>query len=1114
MSWERLFAAQLQRAAAEAHARLAPIPHAGLFSPEYRALTPPRLAVRDALCLDELIQSGGEGFDLWEPHPRLGDAHHRLRLYSERERSLDDIMPFLANLGLRVIDQVSFRMAAGPKPLFLRSFAVTPAPPGVADLMLIREPLLDTLHALLRGWVENDALNGLLLATGLSWRQIDVFRAYRNYYFQLGSRFGRFRFHRALLNNPKAAGLLFRYFASRFEPDGRWSRPEQREEEALFPIRVALAAALDAVADPNEDRILRGLFNLIDATLRTDFYQPRAPDQHAIALKIGGLGVIDMPAPRPVFEVYVHAAWMEGIHLRGAKVARGGLRWSDRPDDFRSEILGLMRTQMTKNALIVPLGAKGGFVLNATGGDPETQGQWARRAYATLIRGLLNLTDNRVGPAIEAPPDTVAYDAADPYLVVAADKSTAKLSDSANAIAAEYGFWLGDAFASGGSHGYDHKRLGITARGAWECVKRHFREAGQDIEARPFTVVGIGSMDGDVFGNGMLLSENIRLRAAFASQHIFLDPDPDPASSYRERQRLFDLPGSSWNDYGPNLISPGGGVFRRDAKTISLSPEVRAWLGVRHATVDGEELIRLLLTAPVDLLWLGGIGTYVKATEETHEAAADKLNDTARVDAGQLRAKVVGEGANLGFTQKARVEYALAGGRIDTDAVDNSGGVDLSDHEVNLKILMALLVRRNAIAGEAERNRELAALTDAVISAVLANNYQQSLCLSLDRERGLREVEPFLDVADRLVNAGLLDRAVESFPTRKEVLARGAAALTRPELAVSMAYAKLALKRALLEAGDFLSQPWTADVLADYFPVPLRERFGAYLPEHPLAREITATLMCNAIIGQAGAGFLAWVDELAPAQLARAVGAYLRLDQAVDGRTLRQKVCALDGRIAADRQHALLLRLESLLAEGCRWALQAGQAFVPERSEVSVWRSGLDGYLSYLSQSAEPGAEPTQALTAWGFSPDEAQRLVFADRLGDLPALADMAALTGWPLADVARRRDELARRLGLPRLLALLDAVKPRDRWERRARAALLARFRSAPLALVLALSRQDMDDPAALLLSPEVQPKLARLQRLAGELTETAAASLVPFAALSAALEDVREACGGLSR
>jgi glutamate dehydrogenase len=1119
MSWESLFTFYLERAGDEAHRSLPPLFRAELFSPEYRAIIPPELAVRDALRLEDLMRKGGEGFDLWEPHPGLDDPYYRLQLYGERVRGLDEIMPFLESLGLRVMDQVSFRLDTGARRFFLRSFAVTPAPADVPDPMPHKQALLQALDALLSGWVENDALNGLLLPTGLSWREIDVFRAYRNYYFQLGSRFGRFRFHKALLGNPRAAELLFRYFAIRFEPDGRWSDPVQREEEALSPIRLELGAVLDAVEDTNEDRILRDLFNLIDATLRTDFYRAKDPAEHFIALKISSLGVINMPAPRPLFEIYVHSRLMEGIHLRGAKVARGGIRWSDRPDDFRSEILDLMQTQMIKNALIAPQGAKGGFVLNIAGSQPEERNRLAKRAYGTLIRGLLNLTDNRVGAAVEGPPGIVAYDDADSYLVVAADKGTSRLSDSANDIAAEYGFWLGDAFASGGSHGYHHKRLGITARGAWVCVQRHFREAGQDIETRPFTVVGIGSMDGDVFGNGLLLSENIRLLGAFGASHIFLDPNPDPAVSYRERRRLFELPGSSWGSYDRALISPGGGVFRRDAKNIALSPEVRAWLGVRHASVDGEGLIRLLLTAPADLLWLGGIGTYVKAASEANDDVADRVNDPVRVDAGQIRAKVVGEGANLGFTQKARIEYALAGGRINTDAVDNSGGVDLSDHEVNLKIFMALLGHRGAIAGEDARNRWLEDVADEVVRSVLVNNYGQSLCLSLDRERCTRDVEPFLDLADRLVNAGMLDRAVESFPARKEVIARTGAGLTRPELAVLMAYAKLALKRALLDCDHFLTEPWTLDILAAYFPAPLRERFGAYLPEHSLAREITATRVCNAVINQAGAGFLMWVDELEPALLVRAVGAYVLFDRVVGGAALRDKLYALDGRLAAERQYAWLLQLEDLLAGFCRWALQSGRALFPDSAPVEAWRTGLRIYLDYLAESLSDAGRADHAgrlaeLAILGFTPDEARLMVFPERLHEFPALIDLSERTGEALATVARLSDAIAEYLDLWRLIALLAEVKPRDRWERRTRSALLDRFRSAGVHLCFALLRNGLREPAALFAAPDIQPKLVRFQCLERELTETAAASLIPFAALGAALETLREACDGFGQ
>jgi len=1097
MSWERAFKADLARRLAAAGQPCPDSLASAVFAPEYRATTPPGLAARDALRLAALDRDGGEGFDLWEPDPDLGGCH-QLRLYSGRERGLDEIMPLVQSLGFRVLDQSSFRLELGTRRWCLRGFAVRPQAPGV-DPLAYKAQVLEALDALLAGRVDNDALNGLLLSAGLSWREIDVFRAYRNYYFQLGSHFGRFRFHQALLAHPGVARLLFRYFAARFEPDGRWDTPGQREEEALSPLRQELATLLDGVADSAEDRILRDVFNLVDATLRTDYYLPKAPDQHAIAFKINSLGIINMPAPRPLFEIYVHSRLMEGIHLRGAKVARGGIRWSDRPDDFRSEILGLMRTQMIKNALIVPLGAKGGFVLNSTEPRPEERERLAQTAYATLMRGLLDLTDN---PTVEPPHRRIAYDAADPYLVVAADKGTARMSDTANRIAAEYGFWLGDAFASGGSQGFHHKKLGITARGAWECVKRHFREAGLALD-RPFSVVGIGSMDGDVFGNGMLLSENIRLLAAFGSHEIFLDPDPDPAVSFRERLRLFELAAPGWEAYDRALISPGGGVFPRDAKDIPLSPAVRAWLGLRHASVDGEELIRLLLAAPVDLLWLGGIGTYVKAGSERHESVADRANDAVRIDAVQVRAKVVGEGANLGFTQKARIEYALAGGRINTDAVDNSGGVDLSDHEVNLKMLLALLRRRGLIDGVEERNRRLADLSGAVVGSVLAHNAAQSLCLSLDRQRCALDAEPFLDVADRLANAGLLDRAVEDFPARKDILARGGG-LTRPELAVLMAYAKLALKRALLDRPDFPGE-WTQDCLSAYFPGPLREEFGAYLPEHPLAREITVTQIANAVIDQAGVGFLAWVEELDSTLLARAVEAYARFDRIVGGRALREQIHKLDGSWAIDRQYLGLLRLEGLLAELCRRSLDRNP--IPA---FAAGRGGLRDYLDYLA--ADTTATGTLAeLTAAGFTQEQACLLVHAERLGQFPALLEWAGAQGLALAEVARLSDTIAAQLGLPRLIAWLAAVQPRDRWERRARLALIDRFQTAPARLGAYLSRQGIQEPAALSATPALQTRLAHFQRLARELTDAAATSVAPFAALGAALEALREAGDG---
>ena len=506
MHWETCSRALLDRAVRRLRLGKLSFPYEQGFPAEYRSLIPPRLAVRDALRLEAVVLSGRVAVDLRPPVAGLDEAHYRVQVYSARERGLDEIMPFLQNLNLRVIDQIQFKVELGGRRFFIRSFSVKPTANGVENLLPLKKPLLLLLDALLSGQAEDDALNGLTLLTGLHWKEIDLFRAYRNYYFQLGSRFGRFRFHQALLGNPGITRLLHRYFEGRFEPDARWRDSLQREEEAVSAIRLELIAALDEVTDVNEDRILRDLFNLIDATLRTNFYRRRDQTDHFIALKINSLGVINMPSPAPLVEIYVHSPTMEGIHLRGAKVARGGIRWSDRLDDFRSEILDLMQTQMIKNALIVPQGAKGGFILKTACKDAEECARLAQGAYVTLMRGLLDLTDNLEGSQVVRPPHVVTYDDVDPYLVVAADKGTARWSDCANDIAAEYGYWLGDAFASGGSRGYDHKQLGITARGAWVCVKRHFHELGQDIDRQSFTAVGVGSMDGDVFGNGMLQS--------------------------------------------------------------------------------------------------------------------------------------------------------------------------------------------------------------------------------------------------------------------------------------------------------------------------------------------------------------------------------------------------------------------------------------------------------------------------------------------------------------------------------------------------------------------------------------------------------------------------------
>ncbi len=755
------------------------------FSREYRALVHPRFALRDVGGIEKVLAEEGEEFALWGPFGRPGESW-RLQFYSLSESSLNEILPVLENFGLSVIEEVDFEATVAARRVFIKSFAVRSEIYPEGGLGQRRQLLIEALGAVRCGRAENDPLNRLLLACGLSWSEIDVFRGYRNYYLQLGPPFSKDRIALALTGNHRTALLLFRYFEARF---GGKTGPDdllEKEEMALPPLRQELANTLERVGDINEDRILRALFNLIDSTVRTNFFFA-GEQKHPFAFKISSLGIIDMPAPRPLYEIYVHSAVMEGIHLRGGRIARGGIRWSDRLD-FRSEILGLLKTQIAKNAMIVPTGAKGGFRVKSPAVEGGARAAQVEAAYRDFIRGLLDLTDNRLAGRVERPAGLAVYDDDDPYLVVAADKGTAHLSDAANEVAGEYRFWLGDAFASGGSHGYDHKQLGITARGAWISVQHHFRRMGIDLEKQVISMIGIGDMSGDVFGNGLLRSRRVRLLAAFDHRHIFLDPDPDPVVSYGERQRLFALPNSSWDDYDRDLISPGGGVFARGAKDITLSPEVRGWLGCRGTSTDGPGLIRLILASEADLLWNGGIGTYVKAADETHQEVDDRANDGVRIDAGELRVRVVGEGGNLGFTQRARIEYALAGGRINMDAIDNAGGVVCSDREVNLKILFAHLLEEGLLASREERDRLLVELTEDVCDAVLGDCRGQNLCLSLDAERCAEQLESFFVLGERLANAGLLDPETEYLPPPKTVLARPDRAFTRPELAVLMAW--------------------------------------------------------------------------------------------------------------------------------------------------------------------------------------------------------------------------------------------------------------------------------------------------------------------------------------
>lgn len=1082
--WGRRFHRLLLRCVGTERCQQLAAPFLSSFGPEYRLHVGPVAAVRDCLSLQEFRAGLAEALDL---RPTPGEEpRQRLRWLSRRLRPLDECMPLLERCGLRILDQIQFVADIAGAAVYLRVFDVESKCPGRLSLRQARTRLIETLRAVLEHRAANDGLNALVVSSGLHWQEVDILRGYCGYASQLGGPLRRRRTEQALLHNPATARLLFRYFEGRFDPGRGPLDLRQREEILLEPLRAALSEALNAVGEAGDDRSLRHLFNLIDATLRTNVYRRPADTGSALAFKIDSLGVIDMPAPRPAYEIYVHAADFEGIHLRGAKVARGGIRWSDRREDLRSEILDLQQTQMIKNSLIVPQGAKGGFVLKTPPQEPEARRAAAQDAYQRFIGALLDITDRVPGGKERIHPSVLTYDASDPYLVVAADKGTAGFSDLANAVAEQRAFWLGDAFASGGSRGFNHKRFGITARGAWECVSRHFREMNRDLERESVSVVGIGSMDGDVFGNGMLLSRNLRLIGAFSAHHIFLDPDPDSERSWLERQRLFDLAGSTWEDYDRTLISRGGGVFPRSARRIDLTPEIRDWLGVRYGSIDGEGLVRLLLTAPVDLLWFGGIGTYVKGAEESDDQVADHSNDAVRVEAGQLRTKVIGEGANLGLTQRARIEYALQGGRINMDALDNSGGVDLSDHEVNLKILLQQFMADGLIAGPVERDALLETLAPEVCAAVIAHNRGQSLCLSLDQARCRREPEAFLALSERLTNLGFLDRRAADVPDRAALLARAGQCLTRPELTVLLARSKLALKSLLSKADHVLRMADLLDVYHSYFPSPIRISFGEQLAGHPLAYEITVSQICNAVIDRAGVSFLTWMEEPSPALIARALSLYRLFDRTLEGGALWSGIRASASPGAELRS---LLALEDALAALCQWGLRKARQVQLDGRTLSRWRADWEDYRRSIAGLLPAVSGPRLIGTE-----------DVADAESDHPAvpsglLPSLEGIEFFPFVTEVKRRSgvsmqracacylAVARWFGWPQIAALLASPVAHDR-DRMARRALAERFRESFCRLCLGVFRTSEQDPSGFLEAMKKRGQLNRVGRLRAEL------------------------------
>jgi len=813
----------------------------------YRAEVPVQEATRD---IRNLLEMGDDPYriDLHNSEvDRFPEATSFLRIYHRAGTlALNRVFPILENLGFHIIEQISYPCGLpadrGNAPV-IDIFRVQDDQGRRIDTDRQGHRLEEALLEVLTGRVKNDRINQLVMKTDLRIREAGLLRTYRAYLSQLSAATSPAFITRTLLANPLCAAHLFRIFAARFDPAAEAGRTESVDK-----ARQAFQESLKSVPTLPEDEVLRFLFRLIEATVRTNYYQ----DKSYVSIKVESRKLDNIPEPRPHCEIFVESPLLEAVHLRGGRVARGGLRWSDRPDDFRTEILGLMKTQMMKNALIVPVGSKGGFVLKNPPAQPELLHEHVKEQYRSFIRGLLDVTDNIIDKKIVHPAGLMIYDEPDPYLVVAADKGTATFSDFANQVSCEYGFWLGDAFASGGSYGYDHKKEGITARGAWECVRCHFWEMGLDPFHDEFTVVGIGDMSGDVFGNGMIYTDKIRLLAAFNHRHIFIDPNPDAAASYRERRRLFENPSLGWPDYDPSLISEGGGVFSRQAKSIRLTRQMKQMLDTTADELSGQELIRRILRLEVDLLWNGGVGTYVKASSERHADVGDSANDPVRIDATELRARVIGEGGNLGLTQLARIEYALAGGRLNTDAVDNSGGVDMSDHEVNIKILLQPEVRKNTLSFE-ERNSLLQEMTDDVIELVLRNNYSQSMCLSLAENAIRSRGYDFFPLQEYLVAEAGLKPRIEFLPGRvaREERKRNQQGYTRPELSILLAYTKMNIKQILLES-TIPDEPVFQDYLFSYFPHALQERFQHGIESHPLRREIVATQLTNRLVDRLG----------------------------------------------------------------------------------------------------------------------------------------------------------------------------------------------------------------------------------------------------------------------
>lgn len=1028
---------------------------------QYKAVTSAAEAAYDIGKLESLSDEDSLQIAVRPAADDSSGVHVNLRIYKKGGGlTLSSLVPFLENTNLVIVDEQSTEVTTQESVwAAIYNFRVRKDINERFPIEDAQKTFVEGLKQVIVGKADNDRLNALMLEAGLAANDLAILRTAQRYLWQIKAFTSSKSIVSAIARNPFIAAIIVEYFRTKFEP-GLFDGASRERISKLEEIEQRFIQQLKKVSNLLDDRVLRAMLNVYKATVRTNYFRP---DTSAIGLKIDCRQISSMPKPRPMYETFVNSPQFEGVHLRGGKVARGGLRWSERKEDYRTEVLGLMKTQMVKNSIIIPVGAKGGFIVRGSASKSSVES-----CYRMFIRTLLQLADNRKNDVVVHPPDTVVYDDEDTYLVVAADKGTATFSDIANSIAIEeFDFWLGDAFASGGRNGYDHKKLGITARGAWEATCRHFREVGIDVDEQVFRVVGIGDMSGDVFGNGLLCSDKAQLIAAFNHKHIFVDPTPDPAASFAERKRMFELPGSQWTDYDASVISKGGGVFKRSDKEIEISPEAAKALGIKQQVLSGQELIKAILCSPVDLLWNGGIGTYVKASTESNMEVEDPANDDVRVDARELRVKIVGEGGNLGFTQRARIEYSKLGGHLNTDAVDNSGGVDCSDAEVNLKILLNQEVRVGNITLD-ERNALLEQCADAVCKKVIARNRSQSKILSLGVRRSRKNIDYYRGLITQLENKGVLDREGEFLPDDESLIKRSQlrAGLTRPELAVIIAYIKISLAEAIMKS-SLPEEPFVERFLLSYFPAAIVKRFREQTERHPLRREIIATQIANELVERMGASFAYRLTQETGAPEIDIICAFLAADTLLSADALKIELRVMDRASTTNSHLKALLTMTSALDGMTRWLLE-------HRNPNWSWGELIERYQEPFALLLRETEKLVTEVELRRFQ-ESVKRLTlngFPESLGK--AVASIAYATSYldivqiafgleqNVKEVGKLYARLAAEFQTTNLLEQAADIEPNDRWEALAVRAISAELKNS-IATITRSVIEEVGEPSA---------------------------------------------------